>query len=62
MGLLQRLMRREPPAETQCSRCGVPAPEGSLECAACGWDLREIYHDPLAEPAEGQTASGPGAR
>jgi hypothetical protein len=49
MGLLQRLMHKEPPSETTCSRCGVAAPEGSLECSACGWDLREIYHDPLAE-------------
>jgi hypothetical protein len=55
MGMLQRLLRREPPAETPCSRCGVPAPEGSNECSACGWDLREIYHDPLVE-AEGQGA------
>ena len=50
MGWLQRLMRKEPPSsETTCSRCGVPAPEGSLECSACGWDLREIYPDSLAE-------------
>lgn len=52
MRLLQRLLGKEPPRETKCSRCGVPAPEGSLECSACGWDLRESYHDPLAEPAE----------
>jgi hypothetical protein len=55
MGLLKRLFRREPQAETQCSRCGVPAPEGSLECKACGWDLREMYPDPLAEPVEAQS-------
>ena len=30
MGLLQRLMHKEPPHETKCSRCGVLAPEGSL--------------------------------
>jgi hypothetical protein len=52
MGLLQRLLRKEPQRETRCSRCNTPAPEGSLECSACGWDLREIYHDPLEEPAE----------
>jgi hypothetical protein len=52
MGLLQRLLRKEPQGETRCSRCNTPAPEGSLECSACGWDLREIYHDPLEEPAE----------
>ena len=49
MGLLKRLWQKEPPRETTCSRCGVPAPEGSLECSACGWDLREVYHDPLVE-------------
>jgi transposase len=58
MGLLQRLSRREPPHETTCSRCGVPAPEGSLECSACGWDLREIYHDPLDEQGESGGQSG----
>jgi hypothetical protein len=58
MGLLQRLLHKEPPGETTCSRCGVPAPEGSLECSACGWDLREIYHDPLAETAETGGQSG----
>jgi ribosomal protein L37E len=53
MSLLQRLFGKEPPQrETRCSRCDTPAPEGSLECSACGWDLREIYHDPLQEPAE----------
>jgi hypothetical protein len=63
MGLLQRLLHKEPPRETHCSRCGVPAPEGSVECSACGWDLREIYHDPLAEPAEtGSRGGGSGAR
>lgn len=57
MGLLKRLWQKEPRRETKCSRCGVPAPAGSLECSACGWDLREIYHDPLAEPAEAQSSS-----
>jgi hypothetical protein len=52
MGLLQRFRRKEPPSETSCSRCGTLAPEGILECSACGWDLREVYHDPLASPAE----------
>ena len=52
MGLLQRLLRKEPQPETRCSRCNTPAPEGSLECAACGWDRREMYHDPREEPAE----------
>ena len=47
MRLLQRLLRREPPLETKCPRCGVPAPAGDLECTACGWDLRETYHDPM---------------
>ena len=52
MGLLQRLLHKEPPGETTCSRCGVAAPEGSLEGSACGWDLREIYHDPLVEDGQ----------
>ena len=47
MGMLRRLLGKEPPpSETKCSRCGVPAPEGALECSACGWDLREIYQEP----------------
>jgi hypothetical protein len=51
MRWLQKLTHREPPPETACSRCGVPAPAGSLECSACGWDLREVYHEPHAESA-----------
>jgi hypothetical protein len=57
MGFLKRLWQREPPRETTCSRCGVPAPEGTLECSACGWDLREIYHDPHAKPAATRSES-----
>ena len=44
MSLMQRLFRREPPPETSCPRCATPVPAGSVECAACGWDLRESYH------------------
>jgi rubredoxin len=46
MRLIQRLLRREPPQETKCPRCGVPAPPEDLECNVCGWDLRESYHNP----------------
>jgi ribosomal protein L37E len=46
------LFKREPPPETKCPRCGVPVPAQSTECSACGWDLRESYHDPLAPAAE----------
>jgi ribosomal protein L37E len=51
MGFLQRFLRKDPPAETTCSRCGTPAPEGSMECTACGWDLREMYHESEPTPA-----------
>jgi ribosomal protein L37E len=44
MGLFKRLFQREEPVEIVCQRCGVPAPPNSIECAACGWDLRESYH------------------
>ena len=44
MGLLKRMFQREEPVEAVCQRCGVPAPSNSVECAACGWDLRESYH------------------
>jgi hypothetical protein len=56
MGLIQRLLRKEPPHETTCSRCGVPAPEGSLECSACGWDLREMYHEPVETGDQGSAS------
>ncbi len=49
MRRLRDLLRRQPPQETPCPRCGVPAPPGDLECTACGWDLRDAYHDPLAD-------------
>lgn len=45
MGMLQRFLHREPAQETPCPRCGVPAPAEAVECRACGWDLREAYHD-----------------
>ena len=49
IGLLRRLLHREqPPHESPCPHCGVPAPPEVLECSACGWDLRESYHDPVS--------------
>ncbi len=48
MKLLPRFLRREEPEETRCPRCGVPAPAGSVECNACGWDMRDANQDPLA--------------
>ena len=35
---------------TTAPRCNTPAPQGSTDCAACGWDLREAYH-PESEAA-----------
>ena len=55
MRLVPRFLRHDKPQDTKCPRCGVPAPAGSLECNACGWDMRDAYHDPLAResaPAE----------
>ena len=52
MRSLRELLHREQPKETLCPRCGVPAPPGDTECTACGWDLREGYHDPLREAEE----------
>jgi predicted RNA-binding Zn-ribbon protein involved in translation (DUF1610 family) len=57
MGFLDRLRHREQPQETICPRCGVPAPPGSTECTACGWDLRETYHDTASESAAGRDAA-----
>jgi hypothetical protein len=51
MGFLSRLAHREQPQDVPCPRCGVLAPASSTQCSACGWDLRDAYHDPLAEPA-----------
>ena len=49
MRLLPRFMRREePPQETDCPRCGERAPIAAIECAVCGWDLRDAYHEPAA--------------
>jgi len=50
---LRDLFRRQQPQETPCPRCGVPAPQGDVECTACGWDLRDAYRDPVAEAAKG---------
>jgi hypothetical protein len=56
MRSLRELLHREQPKETLCPRCGVPAPPGDTECTACGWDLREGYHDPLREAEGGPVA------
>ena len=49
MGMLRRLLGKEPPpSETECSRCGVPAPEEALEGAPAAG--RPIVHT-ISEPA-----------
>jgi hypothetical protein len=48
MGLLQRFLRREPAEPVLCPRCGISAPPSELECTACGWDMRESYHDTVS--------------
>jgi predicted RNA-binding Zn-ribbon protein involved in translation (DUF1610 family) len=58
MGFLDRLRHREQPQETTCPSCGVPAPAGTTECTACGWDLREAYHDPAVEEAAPKDIAG----
>lgn len=60
MRSLRELLHREQPPETLCPRCGVPAPSGRIDCTACGWDLRDAYHNPLTEADEGTVASGRG--
>lgn len=44
MGLMSRILHREAPTESPCPRCGIPAPTGATECAACGWDLAKSYN------------------
>jgi hypothetical protein len=46
MGFVKRLFHREAPPEASCPHCGVPMPEGSVECTACGWDLRDAADRP----------------
>ena len=58
---LRRFLRREPPQETPCPRCGTPAPPHDIECSACGWDLRDAYHDPLVEGEKDAVAGDRGA-
>jgi hypothetical protein len=38
--------RVEAPKNTDepCPRCHTPAPLGTVDCAVCGWDMREAYH------------------
>lgn len=47
MGLFKLgLFKRKPDVEDdgfQCPRCGEQSPEGVLECAMCGRDLREAF-------------------
>ncbi len=51
MGLFNRLLRREDAPEAPCPRCGVPSPPEDVQCTACGWDMREAYHDELSGAA-----------
>ena len=46
-GMLSKLFRRQPVAESPCPRCGVLTPVDADDCTACGWDLRESYHGPV---------------
>ena len=57
MRRVRELFGRQETQETPCPRCGVPAPLGTTECTACGWDVRDAYHDPLKDAAEGVSAS-----
>jgi ribosomal protein L37E len=43
MGLIKRFLRRQEDEETKCPRCGTPAPAGTIDCSACGWDFREQF-------------------
>lgn len=47
MSLLQRVLHRESTEAIVCPRCATPAPPEAVECTACGWDMRESYHDPV---------------
>ena len=67
MGLMDRLLHREPSVERPCPRCGIPAPPDTDECAACGWDLQTEYHgvtpgSHLQEPASPPASSDEAAK
>jgi Uncharacterised protein family UPF0547 len=49
MGFLSRFRGETEPKEETCPKCKTPVPVAAEECSACGWDLREAYHEP--EPA-----------
>lgn len=57
MRRLREVFHREQPQEIPCPRCGVPAPAETVDCTACGWDLRDAYHDPLLKGAERPAAT-----
>ena len=50
MRLPKLFTKDEPREETACPRCGTPAPAGAVDCAACGWDMRETYSAAGAQP------------
>jgi hypothetical protein len=52
MALIRRILRREPTPEFKCPKCQTPAPPDAVDCAVCGWDLRESYHGREPEVAE----------
>lgn len=56
MRVLSRLFHREAPPLVTCPRCETPAPPDTITCTACGWDLRESYHDPVQDADRPATA------
>jgi Zn finger protein HypA/HybF involved in hydrogenase expression len=52
MTLFDRLLHREDPPEMKCPKCGTPAPQSAIDCAVCGWDMREVYKGERPEVAE----------
>ena len=58
MGLIERFRAKREVQEMPCPRCGTPAPDDAVECAACGWDLREAFHGPKGSHLQGGDAEG----
>jgi hypothetical protein len=56
------LFKRKEPQGAPCPRCHQLVSErDGLTCPMCGWDLRDAYQGPAADPAQRRTPDQSGA-
>jgi hypothetical protein len=49
-----RFFKREKSAGSPCPRCAQLVSDRQITCPMCGWDVRDAYQGPKAEPAKAE--------